>query len=67
MKRERSAKRRRIRNALLGHFDVGRLSCHAWNETKFIFTSGSSIGDGDVDFNCDKRLPAQLKREREEI
>jgi hypothetical protein len=54
-----------MRNALLRHFNVCCLHCHAWNETKFIFASSSSIGDGDIDFDCDKGLAAQLKYEKE--
>ena len=38
------------------HFNVGGLHSSGWNEAKFIFTSGSSIGDGHIDQDCDERL-----------
>ena len=44
------------REALLGHFDVSGVHSGGRNEAKFIFTSGGSIGDGNIDQDSDERL-----------
>lgn len=44
------------RGTLLRHFNVGGLHSRGWNEAEFVLTSGGSIGDGDIDEDCDERL-----------
>jgi hypothetical protein len=38
---------------------LSALAFRAWNEAKFIFAGGSSIDDGENDFDCDKRHMTQ--------
>ena len=48
--------RKRIRKASLWHFNVCGLHSRGWNEAKFIFASGGSIGDSNIDQDSDERL-----------